>query len=359
MRNIAARRLKKISGMARRYLCDGVLITEAENLCYATGFVGLEGMILITARGKGYVFTDSRYIEAAQNNIRGYEIIQPAESYPQCAAKLCAELGLNTLLFEDQAMTVSEFRRYEMAIPGRLVPTGEGFAELREVKEEYEIKCISAAQHIAEKALEELLPMIKPGAVEKELAAELEYRMAKLGSTGVSFPTILVSGAKTSLPHGTPGDKKIQNGDFVTIDFGAMVGGYHSDMTRTFAVGYATDEMHAVYDTVLEAQLAGIRALHVDIPGCEVDKAARDVIEKAGYGQYFGHGLGHSLGLNIHENPRASKAYDRPFVRGNIITVEPGIYIPGKFGVRIEDMIYLETEARRNLTAFPKDLMIL
>ncbi len=353
------KQLRKVAGMARRLSCDGVLITEAENLCYATGFVGLEGMVLVTARGQGFCFTDSRYIESAQKNIPAYQVIQPDCSYPQCAAKLCEEYGLKTLLFEDQAMTVSDFRRYEAALPCKLVPAGEGFAEMREVKEEYEIKCITAAQRIAEQALDELIPLIKVGVTEKELAAELDYRMAKLGSTGVSFPTILVSGANSSLPHGVPSDKKLEKGDFVTIDFGAMVGGYHSDMTRTFAMDHVTDEMQEVYDTVLEAQLAGIRALHVDIPGCDVDKAARDVIEKAGYGQYFGHGLGHSLGLNIHESPRASKAYTRPFVRGNIITVEPGIYIPGKFGVRIEDMIYLETEARRNLTAFPKDLFIL
>ena len=175
----------------------------------------------------------------------------------------------------------------------------------------------------------------------------------------LSFPTIFVSGAKSSLPHGTPGDKKIEAGDFVTIDFGAMVGGYHSDMTRTFAVGFATDEMKKVYNTVLEAQLAGIEAFAVGKPGSQVDKAARDIIEAAGYGPYFGHGLGHSLGLNIHESPRAAKTYHREFVQGNIVTIEPGIYLPGKFGVRIEDMVYLGADGKRNLTNFPKELLIL
>ena len=203
------------------------------------------------------------------------------------------------------------------------------------------------------------MPLIKPGAVEREVAAELDYRMARLGSTGVSFPTIFVSGAKSSLPHGTPGDKKIEAGDFVTIDFGAMVGGYHSDMTRTFAVGFATDEMKKVYNTVLEAQLAGIEAFAAGKPGSQVDKAARDIIEAAGYGPYFGHGLGHSLGLNIHESPRAAKTYHREFVQGNIVTIEPGIYLPGKFGVRIEDMVYLGADGKRNLTNFPKELLIL
>ena len=354
-------RLHKLAAMARANHCDGVLITEAENLCYATGFVGLEGMVLVTADGKGYCFTDSRYIEAAEKAIApwGYQVIQPDVSYPQCVAQLCQEHKLESLLFEDQDMTVASHARYTAAVPAKLIPAGEAFSETREVKEEIEVERIVAAQRIAEKALEEILPLIKPGAVEREVAAELDYRMARLGSTGVSFQTIFVSGAKSSLPHGTPGDKKIEAGDFVTIDFGAMVGGYHSDMTRTFAVGFATDEMKKVYNTVLEAQLAGIEAFAVGKPGSQVDKAARDIIEAAGYGPYFGHGLGHSLGLNIHESPRAAKTYHREFVRGNIVTIEPGIYLPGKFGVRIEDMVYLGADGKRNLTNFPKELLIL
>ncbi|MBO4929186.1 MAG: aminopeptidase P family protein [Clostridia bacterium] len=354
-------RLHKLAAMARANHCDGVLITEAENLCYATGFVGLEGMVLVTADGKGYCFTDSRYIEAAEKAIApwGYQVIQPDVSYPQCVAQLCQEHKLESLLFEDQDMTVASHARYTAAVPAKLIPAGEAFSETREVKEEIEVERIVAAQRIAEKALEEILPLIKPGAVEREVAAELDYRMARLGSTGVSFQTIFVSGAKSSLPHGTPGDKKIEAGDFVTIDFGAMVGGYHSDMTRTFAVGFATDEMKKVYNTVLEAQLAGIEAFAVGKPGSQVDKAARDIIEAAGYGPYFGHGLGHSLGLNIHENPRAAKTYHREFVQGNIVTIEPGIYLPGKFGVRIEDMVYLGADGKRNLTNFPKELLIL
>ena len=355
-------RLKKLAAMARANGCDGILITEEENLIYATGLVGLEGMVLVTADQRGWCFTDSRYIEVAEKEVTpwGYQVIQPDVSYPQCVAQLCAQHGLQSLLFEDQAMTVSTHSRYTAALGEvKLIPAGEAFSETREVKEEVEVERIVAAQRIAEKALDEILPLIRPGAVEREVAAELDYRMARLGSTGVSFPTIFVSGAKSSMPHGKPDNKKIEAGDFVTIDFGAMVGGYHSDMTRTFAVGFATEEMKKVYNTVLEAQLAGIEALNVGVPGNLVDKAARDVIEAAGYGAYFGHGLGHSLGLNIHESPRAAKTYHREFVRGNIVTIEPGIYLPGKFGVRIEDMLYLGEGGKRNLTNFPKELMIL
>ena len=354
-------RLQKIADMLRQRQLDAMLITGEENLCYATGFVGLEGMVFITAQGKGWCFTDSRYIEAAEAAIAplGYTVVQPEQSYPQTAQALVLEQEIGTLGFEDRVMTYAAYQDYVAAIGCQMMPVKDAFEVLREVKEQAEVDCIVAAQRIAEAALERLLPMIKPGAVETELAAELEHQMRLLGSTGVSFPTILVSGAKSSLPHGTPGEKKIEAGDFVTIDFGAMVGGYHSDMTRTFAVGYATDEMKLVYNTVLQAQLAGIQALEVGVPGCDVDKAARDIIEQAGFGKFFGHGLGHSLGLNIHESPRASKFWPHPFKEGNIITIEPGIYLPGKFGVRIEDMVYLSPTGKQNLTKAPKELLIL
>ena len=232
---------------------------------------------------------------------------------------LCRDKGLEAVLFEDLAMPVARFHEYEAALSAKLLPAGTAFSECREIKEEVEIDRIVAAQRIAEQALEEILPLLKPGAVEQEVAAELDYRMARLGSTGVSFPTILVSGAKSSMPHGKPGEKRIEAGDFVTIDFGAMVGGYHSDMTRTFAVGFATDEMKRVYNTVLQAQLAGIEAFAPGARGCDVHEAAARVIRDAGYGDYFGHGLGHSLGLNIHEAPNASPRYTRAFRTGNVV----------------------------------------
>ncbi len=354
-------RLEKLAALAKEKGCDGLLITEEENLCYATGFVGLEGMVLITADGKGFCHTDSRYIEAVENAVSplGYQVSQPEQGYPACAAALCKKEGLQKLLFEDRAMRVSDFRRYESTLPCQLEPARDGFSLLREVKEEEEIQHITAAQRIAEQALQETLPLIKPGVSERELVAELEYRMSRLGSTGVSFSTILISGPKTSMPHGVPSEKKLETGDFITIDFGAMVAGYHSDMTRTFALGYVTDEMKKIYNIVLRAQLAGIEALSVGATGIEVDAAARDIIKAEGYGDYFGHGLGHSVGLNIHEEPRASWSYPRAFQSGNVITMEPGIYLPGRFGVRIEDMIYLDGEKKQNLTAFPKDLCIL
>jgi Xaa-Pro aminopeptidase len=193
---------------------------------------------------------------------------------------------------------------------------------------------------------------------EKQVAAELVYRMYKYGGEANSFDPIVVTGKKTSMPHGVPGDDIIRKGDFVTMDFGTMYGGYCSDMTRTVAVAHATEEMKTVYETVLAAQLAGIAAARPDVTGQAIDKAARDVIEKAGYGAYFGHSFGHSLGLEIHEAPNAAPSNDKPMPEGAVISAEPGIYLPGRFGVRIEDVLWLREGGAENLTKAPKTLLV-
>lgn len=356
-------RREKIAAMVKEKGFDAVLLTGQENLQYATTFPHLEGFAIITADGRGYCYTDSRYIEEAQNIVgpQGFKVVMPEGSYPKFATpqEVIDECGIKTLAFEDLLMPVSDYRNYQQALTAELAPVGHEFEVLREVKDETEIAAIVEAQRIAEASLSEIMEKIRPGAYEDELCAELEYLMKKKGSEAVSFSTIFISGAKTSMPHGKPSHKMIEDGDFVTIDFGAKRLGYGSDMTRTFAVGHATDEMKKIYNIVLEAQQAGIDALDVGKSGREVDAAARDVIAGYGYGEYFGHGLGHSLGLNIHENPKASRGYEGLFKQGNIITMEPGIYIPGKGGVRIEDMIYLAPEGKRNLTEFPKELIIL
>ncbi len=355
-------RIEKIAAMAREKGVDAVLVTAGSTLQYATAF-RVEGFVIVTAAGEGWCYTDSRYIEAATAAMTplGYQVIQPEGSYPtfKTPQEVIDKCGIKTLGFEDLLMPVHDYNAYREALSVELVPIGNGFEVLRECKDELEVECIVAAQRIAESALHEIVKMIKPGAYEDELAAELEYLMRKKGSEGLAFSTIFLSGARTSMPHGKPLHKAIEPGDFVTIDFGARKNGYCSDMTRTFAVGFATDEMKKVYNTVLGAQLAAIEALEVGKPGCEVDGVARDYIAKAGYGDYFRHGLGHSLGLDVHENPRASMTYTGAFKQGNIITMEPGIYIPGFGGVRIEDMLYLGPEGKRDLTEFPKELMIL
>ena len=212
---------------------------------------------------------------------------------------------------------------------------------------------------LAEKALEEVLPLLKPGAVEREIAAEITYRMRLHGAEGNSFDPIVVTGAKSSMPHGVPGDERIAAGDFVTMDFGCVKDGYCSDMTRTVAVGNATDEMKNVYATVLAAQEAGIAAARPGVTGAQIHGAAAKVISDAGYGAYFGHGFGHGVGLDIHEQPNASPANEKPMPEGAVISAEPGIYLPGKFGVRIEDVLYLSGEGCVDITKAPKDLLIL
>ena len=350
----------KIAGMLREMGADAALIMSRENLLYSTGFSGLEGACLIAADGKGTVITDMRYIEAAGKQITGYELLCTGEKdHKTLITETLQAWGAKQVAFEDTIMSVAKYNEMKSVLPVDLVPVQDGYIRLREIKSEAEVARIVKAQRIAEKALETLLPDLKAGAEEQALAAKLNYLMDSYGSRGTAFSTILVSGANSSLPHGVPGPKKLEEGDFVTIDFGAVVDGYRSDMTRTFAIGYATEEMKTVYNTVLQAQLAGIKAFEPGARGCDVHNAAHDVIRAAGYGQYFGHGLGHSLGINIHEAPRAAAKYQGTFKVGNIVTMEPGIYLPGKFGVRIEDMVYLAEDGKRNLTEFPKELMIL
>lgn len=356
-------RLKKLAGLAEQMGVDALLITGEISLRYATKFKGLEGMVLVTAKGEGICFTDSRYIEAVTKQITpdGYQVVEPEGSYPthETIRNYVADCGFKTLGFENRTMCVEEYQQYSRILPCELVPIGSGLEDLRRIKEPYEIDCIVRAQRIAEDSLNKLLPDIKPGAYEDELASKLRYYMGLGGSEGFAEGMILVCGATTSMPHGQPSHKAISDGDFVTIDFGALVEGYFSDMTRTFAVGHVSQKMKDVYNIVLEAQLAGIDAFECGKTGAEVDSVARNVIARAGYGKYFGHGLGHSLGLEIHENPRASRTYHGAYQMYDITTIEPGIYIPGEFGVRIEDMIYIDPEGKHNLTNFPKELMIL
>mgnify|MGYP004447624313 FL=1 len=240
-----------------------------------------------------------------------------------------------------------------------LLPAPRLLAELRAAKTPHEQQCMREAQAIAEKALEDVLKIIRPGVTERDIAAELTYRILKHGGEGNSFEPIAVTGKNTSMPHGVPGDTIVQAGDFVTMDFGCLHNGYCSDMTRTVAVGFATDEMKAVYGTVLRAQLAGISAAKAGIAGCEIDAAARKVIDDAGYGEYFGHSFGHSLGLDIHEAPGASPSEKRLLPAGAVISAEPGIYLPGKFGVRIEDVLILGENGCENITHAPKELIVL
>ena len=345
--------------LARRGL-DAILLTDEKNQRYAGGFPFTDGIVVV-AREKAWLLTDSRYIEAAEKTAGGYCTVQMFDrerSLNELLAAALRECGAEKVAAEDEKLCRARWAALEKALGRELLPSGDLMGELRASKSEEEIASMIRAQRISEKALEEVLPLIRPGMTEKEVMAELVYHMLKNGSEGNSFDPIVVTGAKTSMPHGVPGDVPIREGDFVTMDFGSLADGYCSDMTRTVAVGYATEEMKNVYSIVLEAQLAGIAAARSGIPGKLIDKAARDVIEKAGYGQYFGHGFGHSLGLDIHEAPNANPRGEAPMAENDLCSAEPGIYLPGRFGVRIEDVMIIRPDGAEVITKAPKTELI-
>ena len=341
---------------------DAMLLTCEANRFYASGFhsSGTDGIALVTRR-HNYYFTDSRYTEAAARSVQNAEIREANRQHPYSAlinAVIDAE-GLKRIGYEDEYVTVADWRRYTEKLHGELVPASALLWQLRAVKDAEERNCLIQAQRIAERALTETLNDIRPGVPEREIAALLLYRMLHYGAEDKSFDPIVVSGSNGSLPHGVPGEREIGRGEFVTMDFGCKFRGYCSDMTRTVAVGSVTEEMRTVYETVLAAQQAGIAAARAGVTGAAVDGAARKVIADAGYGAYFGHSFGHSLGVEIHENPNASPGNDAPLPAGAVISAEPGIYLPGRMGVRIEDVILLTEDGCRDITLAPKDLLIL
>ena len=339
---------------------DAILILNEKNQRYACGFPFTDGAVLVS-REKAWLITDSRYIEAAEKaagscaDVRLYDREHPLSAQLQSALK---EACVKALGAEAEKLSHMQYLQYEKVLGMPMQPAGDILSGLRACKDAEEIEHMIAAQRISEKALEETLRIIRPGMTEKQVAAELVYHMLKNGSEGNSFDPIVVTGKNTSLPHGVPGDTVICEGDFLTMDFGSLHGGYCSDMTRTVAVGSATDEMKNIYSIVLEAQLAGIAAARAGVPGKEIDGAARKVIADAGYGSCFGHGFGHSLGLDIHESPNANPSGTTPMPVGAVVSAEPGIYLPGKFGVRIEDVMILRENGCEVITKAPKQELI-
>ena len=339
---------------------DGLLLTSRYSRHYSTEFDIAEGVAIVTKSGCRY-FTDSRYIESAQNGIRGFEVImtERSYSYTKLLNDAIADFGVSTLGFEENYLTVAEFAAFEKELKAKLVPMNEKISAFRWVKEAWELDRMRKAQDITDRAFADVLTRIRPGMTELELQAELIYCLYKNGGEGLSFSPIVVSGPNTSMPHGVAGERVNQNGDFVTMDFGVLYRGYCSDMTRTVAVGYVTEEMERVYQTVAEAQLAGIAAARAGVTGKSIDAAARKVITDAGYGQYFGHGYGHSVGLEIHENPNCNQVSEVIMKENMVCSAEPGIYLPGKFGVRIEDVMVFTADGCEDITHSPKNLIII
>ena len=338
---------------------DGLLLTSRYSRHYGAEFDIAEGAAIVTKKGCRY-FTDSRYIESAENNLKGFEVLcVDGIGYFKRLNDAIAEFEVTTLGYEENYLTVAELMGYEKNLNAKLVPFNAKISGFRAVKESWELDNMRKAQAIADKAFAEVLPRIQVGMSELELQAELIYCMYKNGAHGLSFDPIVVSGPNSSMPHGVAGERKIVEGDLVTMVFGVLYNGYCSDLTSTVAVGFATEEMEKIYNTVLEAQLAGLAVTKAGVPGKDIDAAARKVITDAGYGAYFGHGYGHSLGLEIHEAPSPNARNPEPMPEGAVASAEPGIYLPGKFGVRIEDCVIYTAEGYENLCTSPKNLIII
>ncbi len=358
----------QIAAQLEAHNLDAVLLTGQSNRFYASGFFtpGSDAIALVTPK-MSYFFTDARYTEAAARALgKTAELreLTPENRLTVQLQELFFRHTISRVGFEDAVLCVQDYERYCKAFAGftpycELVPASEWLLNLRQSKDADELAVMRTAQEIAERAFSDILQEIRPGVTEKEIAARLQYLMLHYGASDMSFDPIVVSGANGSLPHGVPSEKEIQAGEFVTMDFGCVYGGYCSDMTRTIAVGYATEEMRRIYQTVLDAQSAGIAAACAGVTGKAVDTVARDVIKSAGYGAYFTHSFGHGLGVNVHERPSVSAANDKPLPIGAVVSAEPGIYIPGKLGVRIEDILLITETGNENLTKAPKELLVL
>ena len=337
---------------------QGLLLTSRFSRHYGAEFDIAEGVAVVSQKGCRY-FTDSRYIESAENGIQGFEVLDiKGHGYIKRLNDAIADFGINELGFEEPFLTYAEYMSYDKDLNCTLVPRNAEINGFRGTKEDWELELMRKAQAITDKAFSEVIGRIRVGMTELELQAELIYCLYKNGATGLAFDPIVVSGPNTSLPHGVAGERVIREGDFVTMDFGASYNGYCSDMTRTVAVGFATEEMKKIYDIVLQAQLAGLAISKAGVIGKDVDGAARKVISDAGYGPYFGHGYGHGVGLEIHESPSPSGRNDKPMPVGAVCSAEPGIYLPGKFGVRIEDVCVFLEDGHENITHSPKNLII-
>lgn len=340
---------------------DAVLITSALNRRYYTGLRSSAGTLLIT-REKAYFIIDFRYIELAKRHIKGCEVILQSRLGEQLD-EIAKRHGLKTIGIESSYFTVGAYLDYSKMFTEAKLLLDSRVDELimgqRRYKSRQELLIMQQAQDLADRCFTHILDFIKAGKTELEVAMELHHFSRLAGSEGDAFDIIAVSGINSSLPHGVPTNKKLEIGDLFTMDFGVKIDGYVSDMTRTVAIGQIGEEQKRMYDTVLKAQHAALAVIKPGIPCVEVDKAARDVIYQAGYEGCFGHGLGHSLGLQVHEDPRFSIGSTAITEPGLVMSVEPGIYLEGRFGCRIEDVVYITEDGFINLTHSPKELIII
>lgn len=337
---------------------DAFLVTNMHNIRYLAKFTGSTGLVLITQE-KAYFITDFRYTEQAATEAKDFEIVKNEGLIYKEVARIVEEDGIKNLAFEETDVSYSLYKQLTELISAELQPLSGLVEKIREVKSEDEIETIQKAVEITEKAYDYILGFVKAGVTEIELANKLDFYMRKLGASGVSFDTIVASGVRSAMPHGVASNKVIEQGDMVTIDFGCVYNGYVSDMTRTFAVGDPGVKLKEIYEIVYQANKKVTEAAKAGVTGAELDKVARDYITQHGYGDQFGHSTGHGIGLEVHEGPAISSKNDEPLVVNNVITNEPGIYLPGLGGVRIEDDLVITKDGNRNLMSSSKELIIL
>ncbi|WP_017755739.1 M24 family metallopeptidase [Calidifontibacillus oryziterrae] len=350
-------RLNRVRDQFNEYEIDGLLITSDKNRRYLTGFTGTAGVAVISLRGAKFI-TDFRYVEQAHSQVKNFDIVQHKGLIHDEIARQLNELGIKKLGFEQDQVTFGAYRLYEKTFPVNLIPVSGLVEKLRLIKTYEEIQIIKEAAKIADLAFSHIIQYIRPGLTELEVANELEFFMRRQGATSTSFDTIVASGHRSALPHGVASDKVINEGEFVTLDFGAYYQGYCSDITRTIAIGEPNDKLKTIYDVVLEAQIRGMKGIKPGITGKEADALTRDYIADQGFGQYFGHSTGHGIGLDIHEGPTLSMRSTTIMQPGMVVTIEPGIYIQGLGGVRIEDDVVITKDGNEALTHSTKELVI-
>lgn len=357
--NMEAKRLDNVRKVLEELGLDGLLIASPFNRRYITGFTGTAGTVVIT-RDQAWLMTDFRYTSQASQQAKAFEVIQDTGQLLELIRDKLEGTGVKRLGFEKNHVSYASYGSYKEAFQGiELVPTEHLVEKLRGIKDDKEQACIRRAVEITDLAFAHILDYLKPGVSEREVSAELEYFMRKNGAVSSAYATIVASGERSALPHGLASDKLLGPNEFVTLDFGANYEGYCSDLTRTVFIGSPNERQKEIYRIVLEANEATLNGLKPGMTGKEGDALARDIIAGHGYGEYFGHGLGHAFGLEIHELMRFSQRTEDRLEPGMIMTVEPGIYIPGFGGVRIEDDIVVTETGIDVLTTSTKELIVL
>lgn len=352
-------RIGRLRSLLEQKGLPALLITNATNRKYMTGFTGSAGYVLITA-DRAVLLTDFRYVTQASEQAAGYEIVEHGPKVVESIHDLLRKWGIAKLGFEQTDLSYGTYSSYAEALGGiEFAPTGGLVESLRMIKDDGEIAVMQQAADLADRAFVHVLGLLKSGVKELDISLEIEMFVRKHGAASTSFETIVASGERSALPHGKASDKIIGTGEFVTLDFGAYYKSYCSDITRTVIVGAPTDKHRDIYKIVLEAQMEALERIKPGMTGKEADAVARDVIKRYGYGDHFGHGTGHGLGMEVHEAPRLSVQGDVVLAPGMVVTVEPGIYLPGFGGVRIEDDIVITETGNRRLTQSSKDLIVI